>query len=261
VILIVLGAIVGGYRLRVQSLEARGRHLESQVQQRTAELRHEAMQRAQVEEALRVSEREKAVTAERNRLARALHDSVTQSLYSLTLLAAGWQRLAKDGELDSIEEPLGEIGEVAQQALKEMRLLVHELRPPALEKEGLLGAIHHRLGAVEKRAGIEARLEAEDILELPSEVEAALYYIVVEALNNALKHAQATSVWVRLFNVDEKVELEIADNGQGFDLSAIGEHRGLGLVSMQERADQLGALLSIDSAPGKGTRVKVEVLL
>jgi len=261
VILLLLAAIVAGYRLRVRSLEARSRHLESQVQQRTAELHQEAIQRAQVEQALRESEREKAVTAERNRLARALHDSVTQSLYSLTLLAAGWQRLAKNGKLDSIDESLGEIGEVAQQALKEMRLLVYELRPPVLEEEGLLGAIHHRLGAVEKRAGIEARLEAEDVLDLPSEVEAVLYYIVVEALNNALKHAQATSVTVRLFSANEKVTLEIADDGQGFDLSTIGESRGLGLVSMQERADQLGASLSIDSAPDKGTRVKVEVLL
>ncbi len=105
--------------------------------------------------------KELATTQERHRLARELHDSVTQSLYSLTLLAAGWRRLAAKGQLDSVEDSFVEIEEVAQQALKEMRLLIYELRPPALEKEGLQGALHHRLSAVEKRAGVEARLVAE----------------------------------------------------------------------------------------------------
>jgi signal transduction histidine kinase/ligand-binding sensor domain-containing protein len=202
-----------------------------------------------------------AVVEERQRLARDLHDSVTQSLYSLTLLAAGWRRLARDGRLGSIEDPLAEIGEVAQQALKEMRLLVYELRPPVLEEEGLLGALHQRLGAVEKRAGVDVHLVVEQVVELPAAVKEALYRIALEALNNALKHAAATSVTVHFRADDERVELEVADNGRGFDPSTIGERRGMGLTSMRERAEKLDGSLTIHSTPGEGTWVKVEVLL
>jgi signal transduction histidine kinase len=203
--------------------------------------------------------REAAVMEERARLARELHDSVTQSLYSLTLLAEGWRRLARTGRLEDTDDPLTELGEIAQQALKEMRLMVHELRPPALEQEGLLGALHQRLGAVEQRAGVEARLVAEDVFELPAAVEEGLYRITVEALNNALKHAAATSVTVYLRLADGRIELEVADNGRGFDAQGVDASWGIGLDSMRQRAEKLGGTLSIRSAPGEGTRVRVDV--
>jgi len=202
---------------------------------------------------------EAAVLAERGRLARELHDSVTQSLYSITLLAEGWKRLEAAGRLDNRQDPLAEIGAIAQQSLKEMRLLVYELRPPDLEAVGLLGALHGRLGAVEKRAGIEARLVADDVVALPPEVEAGLYRIAVEALNNALKHAAATTVTIHLHVHEGCIELEVEDNGQGFDVTVLEQRRGLGLRSMRERADRLGGRLAIDSAPGKGTVVRVSI--
>ncbi len=208
---------------------------------------------------LRQQVEQAAVMEERQRLARELHDSVTQSLYSLTLLASGWRKLVKTGKMRNLEEPLIEVGEVAQQALKEMRLLVYELRPPILEKEGLLGALHQRLGAVEKRAGIEARLIAGEVIELPVPVEEGLYRITQEALNNALKHAAATSVIVHIGVVDEQIELEVVDNGQGFTLDTIAEGGGMGLTSMQERAAQLGAELQIISTPGEGTTVRIAI--
>jgi PAS domain S-box-containing protein len=200
-----------------------------------------------------------AVMEERGRLARELHDSVTQSLYSLTLLAEGYQRSARAGRLERPEESLIELGEIAQQALKEMRLLVHQLRPLALQREGLLSALHQRLSAVEKRAGVEARLVAEDVVELPPPVEEALYRIAQEALNNALKHATATSVTVYFRADDGRVELDVVDDGRGFNPSTIDEQRGMGLVSMRERAEKLGGSLTIDSAPGEGTKVKVSM--
>lgn len=200
-----------------------------------------------------------AVMEERGRLARELHDSVTQSLYSLTLLAEGYQRSARAGQLEHPEESLIELGEIAQQALKEMRLLVHQLRPLALEREGLLGALHQRLSAVEKRAGVEARLVAEDVVELPAPIEEELYRIAQEALNNALKHAAATSVIVYVRADNGRVELEVADNGRGFDPKTISDRSGMGLIGMQERVEKLGGRLTIDSAPGEGTRVKISV--
>ncbi|MCB0083972.1 MAG: GAF domain-containing protein, partial [Caldilineaceae bacterium] len=119
-----------------------------------------------------------AALEERSRLARELHDSVTQALYSQILLVEGWKQMVQNGELTDLTEPLEELGQLTKHALKEMRLLVYELRPLDLEKEGLVGALHKRLNAVEKRAGIEARLITEGILaDLPLELEENLYRI------------------------------------------------------------------------------------
>ncbi|NJN94948.1 MAG: tetratricopeptide repeat protein [Anaerolineales bacterium] len=200
-----------------------------------------------------------AALEERNRLARDLHDSVTQSLYSLTLLAEGWRRLAQRGRLTDLDSVLTELGEIAQQSLKEMRLLIYELRPPVLEQAGLLGALHQRLGAVERRAGIEARLIAEELINLPPQLEKGLYRITQEALNNALKHARATTVTVFVRARGEWIEIEVDDNGCGFEPERLNGQSGLGLVSMRERAEQLGGELIIESKPGMGTTVKVKV--
>lgn len=202
---------------------------------------------------------ELAIIKERNRLARELHDSVTQSLYSLTLLSAGWRRLAAKGELDSVEDSFSEIEDVAQQALKEMRLLIYELRPLALENERLQGALHHRLSAVEKRAGVEARLVMDNVLDLAPEVEEALYAIAIEALNNALKHASATIVTVKLHSSDSLLRMEVIDNGCGFDPLKAEKSRGMGLKSLRERVEHMNGKLEIISSPGAGTDVCVEV--
>jgi signal transduction histidine kinase len=208
---------------------------------------------------LRQLAEEAAVMKERDRLARELHDSVTQSLYSLTLFAEAGRELIKAGDLGRVEHHLARIGETAQQSLKEMRLLVHELRPPVLERDGLVGALHQRLDAVERRAGVEARLLVEELVELPPTVEEGLYRIAQEALNNALKHAAATSVTVHLRTDGGRVELEVIDNGRGFDPKAVSDKGGMGLISMRERAEKLGGSLTVLSVPGEGTRVKVSV--
>jgi signal transduction histidine kinase len=196
---------------------------------------------------------------ERARLARELHDSVTQSLYSLTLLAEAGRELASSGEVQRAGHHIARVGEIAQQALKEMRLMLHELRPPLLEEEGLIGALRQRLEAVEGRVGIDARVLAEEWIELPPSVEDGLYRIAQEALNNTLKHAQARSVWVRLRSRQEHVELEVADDGVGFDPATVIDGGGMGLASMRERAHKLGGTLTVSSSPGSGTRVKVAV--
>jgi PAS domain S-box-containing protein len=211
------------------------------------------------ERALRRQALEVAVLEERARLSRDLHDSVTQSLYSITLLAEGWKRLERDGRLEDSEDPFNELGEIAQQALKEMRLLVHELRPPDLEDVGLVGALHQRLGAVEKRAGVDTRLVADDRLEVPPQMEKCLYRIAIEALNNTLKHAGATSVEVRLCAGEDVVELEVVDDGDGFDLSTQRARQGFGLQGMRERVARLGGDFLVDSSPSGGTRVWVSV--
>jgi len=200
-----------------------------------------------------------AVLEERNRLARELHDSVTQLLYSLVLLAGAASKIVDDGEQALSRQYLVRIEETAQQALKEMRLLVYELRPLVLEEEGLVGALNQRLDAVERRAGIQARLTATGDLDLPTTVEEEVYRVVHEALNNALKHSGAGSVFVSLLGDGEWVQAEIVDDGRGFDVPSAAGGGGVGLASMRERAEVLGGSLEVVSAPGKGTKVLLRV--
>jgi signal transduction histidine kinase len=203
--------------------------------------------------------KELAILEERNRLARDLHDSVTQSLYSLVLLTEGWRRLlGTPGEVQT-DDYLLRIGEIALQALKEMRLLIYELRPPALEQEGLVGALQKRIDAVEKRVGIEARVVMEDFVELSIPVQDALYRIAQEAFNNALKHAEAKKVTARIFADGEMLMLEVSDNGRGFNPKAIENQGGMGIVIMRERSSLMGGNLTIQSNPGEGTRVIVRL--
>lgn len=261
VALALAGATFGGYRLRVQSLERRSRELEKQVEERTAALQQEIDQRIRAEEALRQREREKAVAEERNRLARELHDSVTQALYGVTLYseaAAGHLAL---GHIDRVSAHLRELQDTAQEALAEMRLLVFELRPPILEREGLVAALQARLQAVEGRAGLKTEFKTNLEERLPPNVEEGLYRITLEALNNALKHAQARSIKVHLHRDDRTptepvhVTLEIADDGIGIDLATALERGGMGLAAMEERAVEMGGRLTVEGAPGSGTRI------
>jgi PAS domain S-box-containing protein len=203
--------------------------------------------------------REAATLEERARLARELHDSVTQSLYSIALFAEAARRLAMAGELETVQEHLGELGEAARQALKEMRLLVYELRQPALARAGLVGALRERLETVERRAGVEVEFSVEGEGKPSPEVEEGLYRIAQEALNNALKHAHADSVRVRLRLAADSVELEIRDDGRGFDPAE--STGGLGIPGMRERARALGGEFGISSAPGEGTAVRVRIPL
>ena len=133
-----------------------------------------------------------AIMAERERLARELHDSVTQSLYSLSLFAEWGSGLLAAGEVEPARERMARIGDISQQALREMRLLLYELRPSALDDDGLEGAIESRLTAVEQRVGISAQLQVNVTGDLLPHIEECLYRITQEALNNALKHAEAT---------------------------------------------------------------------
>lgn len=200
-----------------------------------------------------------AVMEERARLARELHDSVTQSLYSVTLLADATQDYAESGDWARAKHYMRRISENTRQALKEMRLLIHELRPPLIERDGLVEALSQRLNAVEGRAGVEVRLLTQEWRNLPVAVEEDLYLIAQEALNNALKHANATEVTVQLRAGDDGARLEIVDNGKGFNPDAVTRKGGLGLLSMRQRTERLGGQLTIRSGPDKGTRITVRL--
>jgi signal transduction histidine kinase len=137
-----------------------------------------------------------------------------------------------------------------------------------LEQEGLIGALQHRLETVERRSQVEAHLQVEGITHLPVDLEENLYWIIQEALNNALKHAGAPAIWVRLAALPPDadgpapgsygaitIQAEVCDNGDGFDPATT--QMGMGFASMQERVDYLGGTLTIHSAPGAGTTIQV----
>jgi signal transduction histidine kinase len=215
-----------------------------------------AIKNAQLAEQAQVA----AISAERQRLARELHDSVTQSLYSLTLMTNGWASMVAQGRLSQqqVVDSFKQLGEVGQQGLKEMRLLIHQLRPPILEEVGLIGALQQRLDAVEQRVDVETHLYTRGgVDELPLVVAEQLFHITVEALNNALRHAKVTTVTIDLQVNDGCLKLSVQDDGIGFDPAATST--GLGLTSMQERAESIGAEVSITSVPQQGTTVEITV--
>jgi PAS domain S-box-containing protein len=199
-----------------------------------------------------------ALLEERQRLARELHDSVTQSLYSLTLFAEAGRDLLAQKELARLDSCLGELSQSSLQALKEMRLLIFELRPPVLGERDLARALQERLDAVERRAGVSACLEMDADVLLPARMQEELFSVVKEALNNSLKHSRAESVWVKLGVQQNRLELSIEDNGHGFDREE-AQRGGMGLTTMRERVERLGGRLEIQSNPGSGTRVVVQL--
>ncbi len=201
-----------------------------------------------------------AADKERQRLARHLHDSVTQSLYSLALMTNGWAAMSEKGKLKNPVDSFRQLEELSVQALGEMRLLIHQLRPPVLEETGLVGALQERLEAVEHRVGLETELLIEgDVEGLPQVVEEEFFHISQEALNNALRHAEASNIQIRIEVENGSARLAVEDDGRGFDPSE--SNGGLGMITMRERAESLGGDFKLTSDDDHGTVVEVRLKL
>lgn len=206
-----------------------------------------------------VAQRQAAVE-ERQRLARELHDSVTQSLFSITLFARAAELSLTQAGIDPdgpLGRSIGQVRELTQGALAEMRALIFELRPDALVEEGLVAALQRQAAALMVRGGRPIAVDGPDIrLPIAPDVEEHLYRIALEALHNTLKHADASRAWVTISAEVGHVTLEVGDDGCGFDptLSRPGH---LGLTTMAERAARIGGRLQVESASGQGTRTRV----
>lgn len=204
---------------------------------------------------LRGAQAQAAVTAERNRLARDLHDAVTQTLFSATLIADVLPRLWERNPVEG-RRRLEEVRQLTRGALAEMRTLLLELRPSALEDASLPDLLHHLTDAFTGRSRIPASLQINGEIELPTDVKLVVYRITQEALNNISKHALASQVAVVLEKNGPRVLLKINDDGRGFNPTVTrGNHLGMGI--MRERAESIGASLIIDSVPGKGTQISL----
>jgi signal transduction histidine kinase len=199
----------------------------------------------------------KAALEERQRLARDLHDSVSQALFGIALGTRTARTLLQQDPRAAME-PLDYVLSLAEAGMAEMRALIFELRPESLQTEGLIAALNKEIAALRARYGItiDAQLGTEP--DLPLEVKEALYRITQEALHNTVKHARATHIDLRLEQALDGVALDIRDNGIGFDPA--GHFPGhLGLRSMRERVSRLGGTLTLESAPAKGTHIRAEI--
>lgn len=210
---------------------------------------------------LRQQARDAVIIEERQHLAHNLHDSISQSLYTLVVLSDVSGKLLQIKDFSGLRQQLKDIGQMALQAVKEMRLMLYEFKPSRLEKEGLSSAIEERLNAVESRAGIKVNLKVGEHLELSPEMEQEIYRITNEALNNSLRHSGASHVSVAIDQVEDVLRLTVSDDGCGFDFSDNPATGGVGLTSMQDRANWLKGKLLIDTSPGQGTSVILEAPL
>jgi signal transduction histidine kinase len=256
ILVALLGVAIGAYRLRVRGVEARSRELETQVRERTAELQQEIEQRLQIEEALRESAREKAVAEERGRLARELHDAVTQTLFSASLIAEVLPRIWETNQ-ERGRQQLEEVRTLTRGALAEMRTLLLELRPEALAKAKMEDLLRQLGRAITGRTGVPVDVSTTGECAFPAPVQVGLYRIAQEALNNAAKHADPSRMEVCLTCELGCAVLSISDDGRGFDVENIpAGHFGVGI--MHERAESIGAAIEVESGPGEGTRVTVK---
>lgn len=202
---------------------------------------------------LRQQVRQVAIMEERERLAHELHDSVTQGLYSLTLFAEAVRETASRNDLATVRRHAQSMIRTAQQSLREMRLLLYELQSPATGD--LVEALRDRLRTVEERVGVTVKLRANEIGELPAAVEEAYYRIALEALNNALRHANAENVSIVLHREQNQLRMVVEDDGRGFDVAIGFQAGGMGLNSMQRRIAKINGTVTVDSLPAQGTRV------
>lgn len=204
-----------------------------------------------------------AVLRERQRLARELHDSVSQALYSIALGARTAQTLI-DRNLDEenqtmLSEPINHVLVLAEAGLAEMRALIFELHPESLANEGLVRAITKQAAATRVRHGLDLQVNLCDEPEIPMELKLLLYRIAQEALHNIVKHAQAHQVVLELVWIGDQISLTIRDDGKGFDPAVPSQ--GLGLRSMQERVAQVDGRFEVISIPGEGTVISTLIPL
>jgi signal transduction histidine kinase len=198
--------------------------------------------------------RELSVLEERARLARELHDAVSQRLFSIRAHTRAAELVIERDPARAAAE-LGAIAELGAQAHAELRAVIDGLAPPELD--GLAESLRRYARLAGRAHGIAVRLDAADVPELEPKTQAAVFRVAQEALHNALRHAGATEVAVTLSRTRKRVVLEVADDGTGFDPALAAG--GLGLTSMRDRAAAVGGTLRINSTPGLGSKVRLEV--
>ena len=210
----------------------------------------------EAEEVLRTEAERLAVAAERNRLSRELHDSVTQSLYTTSLIIEALPEVWEYHPEEALKS-LDDIRHINHGALAEMRTLLLELRPEAITGRSLGDLLRQLTEGLTARSDLPIVMTTVGDCQLSPEVQVAFYRIAQEALNNIIKHARANKVWVNLVCSDEEIGMQVRDDGSGFDTQLELPHK-LGLKIIKDRVQEIGAELIIDSNPEEGTMVEVK---
>ncbi|MBA3586599.1 MAG: PAS domain-containing sensor histidine kinase, partial [Chloroflexi bacterium] len=214
-------------------------------------------ERERLEGDLRGQAAELAASQERAHLARELHDSVTQALFSMGLTLRTLELLLETNNPEGAQVKVDELRELQKDALAEMRTLIFELRPSSLESDGLVQALRTHATAVQRRTGLTIVVDADPIERLPLPTEEALYRIGQEALHNVVKHANASNASLRIATDGERVRLSVSDDGIGFAPDQVPRGH-LGLIGMRQRADLVGGELRVESKAG-GTLIEADV--
>ncbi|HSK52119.1 MAG TPA: GAF domain-containing protein [Clostridia bacterium] len=214
-------------------------------------------ERDRLERDLRRQAGELASSEERAHLARELHDSVTQALFSMTLVARSVELLL-ERDPEAARTQLSQLRDLQREALAEMRALIFELRPGNVEQDGLVRALRTHSAGLQGRIGLPIVVDSEVDERLPLEIEETLYRISQEALHNVVKHAAARQVRLELRRVRDGIQLRIEDDGKGFDPATVPDGH-LGLAGMRARAAKIDATLECRSQPGRGTTIEVLV--
>ena len=214
-------------------------------------------ERERLERDLRSQAAELASGEERAHLARELHDSVTQALFSMTLLSRSIELLLQK-DPSQVPGKLAALRDLQKDALAEMRALIFELRPGNVEESGLIGALKTHTAGLAGRIGLPVVLDADLDTRPPIEVEETLYRIAQEALHNTVKHAGAHAVTIEVCRVADGVRLKVTDDGRGFDPALVPDGH-LGLAGMRARAEKLGGRIAVKSTLGQGTQIEVVV--
>jgi signal transduction histidine kinase len=250
------GEVIGAFYLTEKQGRRRGRFTDEDLQliQELAPHAAVAIENARLFE----RSRELSILEERNRLARELHDSVAQTMLGAAVTAEAALR-SLDREDAGARGQVAQVAELVRSAVAELRALVFELRPADLEEEGLAPAIRKHADVLARVHGVRIEVDADCDRRLEPRTEQGLFRIAQEALGNAVKHANAQTVRVRLALANGTLALRVTDDGRGFEPDAAARRGRLGLVSMRERADRLGGALVIESAPGAGTSVSLDV--
>jgi len=239
-----------------EALQAAHDELERRVTERTAEL-------AASREELRAYARQvvEATENERRVLTHEVHGAAAQSLWALKLGLAGLRDKINDE--DRFAADFERVGQFLDRAMVDVHRLATYLQPVGLYLYGLVAALQQRIKAYREWSGLEVEFTAVGLkdVQLPAEVEIALYQVVQEALNNAQRHGAAQHVRVALEYRDGRVRVTIQDDGRGFDVAEVLKSEGPGLLGMRERATMLGGELTIMSSPGHGTEIDLEILL
>ncbi|UJW58861.1 GAF domain-containing sensor histidine kinase [Bacillus sp. A116_S68] len=197
------------------------------------------------------TEQKMALMNERNRLARDLHDSVNQLLFSLKLTAGGAKEMTDD---EKMKDMLSYMINLSQEAASEMRALIWQLRPQWLEEGVTMALMNYG-----KVLGIEVAINVDGVLDLSPEIEEVLWRIGQEALNNIQKHANTKHSTLNIIAKNNSVCMDIIDQGNGFDFSKMKGTGSLGLASMKERTDMIGGTFNLETAVGKGTKISVSL--